>query len=108
MGRKDFGYQSPAEIAEEMSGVLPALHEASSHHHKKGRPSFVREDKKPILQFLSLTSAGGVAGRSLDSAGPVERVDNLDYYRSLNLREEVKGLRRLRQKAGLHDRKQEG
>jgi predicted molibdopterin-dependent oxidoreductase YjgC len=108
MGRKDFAFQSPTEIAEELSGTLPALHEASSHHHKKGRPSFVREDKESASRFISLTPAGGVAGTSSDSPGLADRVDIPDYYRGLNLCEEVKGLRRLREKTGPRDRNKEG
>jgi predicted molibdopterin-dependent oxidoreductase YjgC len=108
MGRKDFAYQSPAEIAEEMSETLPALHEASSHHHKKGRPSFVREDKKTTPRFISLTPAGSHAGTSADTTGLVDCADIPDSYRGLDLREEVKGLRRLREKTEPRDRKQEG
>jgi len=108
MGNKDFVYQSAAEIAEEMAKMLPALHEASSHHLKKGRPSFVREDKKPAPRFISLSSSAGTEGLRSASPGLEGRINIPDYYRGLNLCEEVKGLRRLREKTGPRNRKQEG
>jgi predicted molibdopterin-dependent oxidoreductase YjgC len=98
MGSKDFVYQSSAEIAEEMSKLLPSLHEASSHHLKKGRPSFVLEDRKSASRFIPLASSGGTARIASDSPASEGGVDIPDYYRGLNLCEEVKGLRRLREK----------
>jgi NADH dehydrogenase/NADH:ubiquinone oxidoreductase subunit G len=98
MGSKDFVYQSAAEIAEEMSKMLPSLHETSSHHLKKGRPSFVLEGRKAVSQLIPLASSGGTGGIGSDSPASEGWVDIPDYYRGLNLCEEVKGLRRLREK----------
>jgi predicted molibdopterin-dependent oxidoreductase YjgC len=108
MGNKDFAYQSAAEIAEEMSKMHPSLHEASSHHLKKGRPSFVLEDKKSASRFIPLGSAGGTAGIASDSPASEDWVDIPDYYRGLNLCQEVKGLRRLREKTRPRHQKPEG
>jgi predicted molibdopterin-dependent oxidoreductase YjgC len=108
MGGKDFVYQSPIEIAEEMSRMLPALHEASSHHTKKGRPSFVLEGRKAVSQLIPLASPGGTGGIGSDSPASEGWVDIPDYYRGLNLCEEVKGLRRLRERSKPRDRKKEG
>lgn len=108
MGSKEFVYQSSSEIAEEMSKMLPSLHEASSHHLKKGRPSFVKENKKSASRFIPLESGGGTAGIASDSPASEDWLDIPDYYRGLNLCEEVKGLRRLREKTKTRHRKQEG
>jgi predicted molibdopterin-dependent oxidoreductase YjgC len=108
LGSKGFVYQSAAEIAEEMSKTVPALHEASSHHLKKSRPSFVLEDKKPASRFIPLGVASGTAGIASETPVSQDWLDIPDYYRGLNLCQEVKGLRRLREKTRLHDRKQEG
>ena len=108
MGRQGFAFQSSAEIAEEMSKGLPALQEASSHHFRKGRPSYVREDKEPSARFISPAAAEGTAQPAPSSPGGGERPDAPDYYRGLDLREEVRGLRRLREKSKPRDRKPEG
>ena len=108
MGNKDFAYQSSAEIAEEMSKMHPSLHEASSHHLKKGRSSFVLEDKKSASRFIPLGSAGGTAGIASDSPAFEDWVDIPDTYRGLNLCQEVKGLRRLREKTRPRHGKPEG
>ena len=108
MGSRDFIYQNSSEIAEEMSKMLPALHEASSHHLKKGRPSFVQENMKSASRFIPLGFAGGTAGIASDSPASEDWVDIPDTYRGLNLCEEVKGLRRLRDMTKTRRRKQEG
>jgi predicted molibdopterin-dependent oxidoreductase YjgC len=108
MGSKDFIYQDSAEIAEEMSRMLPALHEASSHHPKKGRPSFVLEDRKAVSRLIPIASPGGTSGIGSDSPALEGWADIPDYYRGLDLCEEVKGFRRLREKTRLRNRRQEG
>jgi len=105
LGRKDFAFQSPLEIAEEIGRMLPALREADSAHSRKGRPSFVFEEKKLAGRFLPfgppVTPATEVAGHSLE--GSRQRLS--DFYRGLDLCQEVKGFRRLREKLNLRDEK---
>jgi len=108
MGRKDFAFQSPMEIAEEISRTVPALREASLPHPKKGRPGFVLEDKKSTTRFLPLGRPGGTARIDSDLAAAEVGLSTLDTYRGLNLCEEIKGLRRLREKSQLRDRKLKG
>jgi formate dehydrogenase (NADP+) alpha subunit len=108
MGRKDFAYQSPAEIAEEMNKRIPALHELSLPNAKKGRPSFVLEEKNTASRFLALGEAEGTARTASDHPAFERGLVNSDYYRGLNLCEEVKGLRRLREKSQLQDPKMKG
>jgi predicted molibdopterin-dependent oxidoreductase YjgC len=108
MGRKDFTYQSPTEIAEEMSRTLPALREASSPNPKKGRPCFVLEEKKATTRFLPLGTPSGTAWIASDRPSAEVGLSTPDYYRGLNLCEEVKSLRRLREKSQPRDRKMKG
>jgi len=108
MGRKDFAYQSPDEIAEEMSKTLPALREVTLPHAKKVRPCFVLEEKKATNRFLAIGRADGTARTVPDRPAPEVGLVRPDYYRGLNLCEEVKGLRRLREKSQLQDLKMKG
>jgi predicted molibdopterin-dependent oxidoreductase YjgC len=99
MGRPGFGFQSAAEIAEEISKELPALHEASPHHSRKGRPCYVREEKATPAGFIAppeMTEPGRPGPSLPDADAPA---DVPDYYRGLDLCAEVRGLRRLREKA---------
>ena len=100
MGSRDFLFRDSTDIAEEISRTLPALHEVSSHHQKKGRTAFVREDRKPGSRLIASApvSRDGAARTALAAfeAWP----DIPDFYRGLNLREQFRGLRRLREKAG--------
>jgi len=108
MGRKDFAYQSPMEIAEEMSGSLPALREVSSPHTKKGRPCFVLEEKSSPIRLLSLGRSNEAARTASDHPPSEIGPGTPDHYRGLDLCEEVKGLRRLREKSQPRDRKTKG
>src|SRR4030042_5024930 len=108
MVRKYFPFQSPRKIAEEISRTRPALREASFPHPKKGRPGFVLEDKKSTTRFLPLGRSCGTARIDSDLAAAEVGLSTLDYYRGLNLCEEIKGLRRLREKSQLRDRKLKG
>lgn len=108
MGSKGFSYRHSAEIAEEMSRTVPSLYEASSHHLKKGRPSFVQEDRKPIFRLIPFDSPDETEGIGPDSPVSEGWLDIPDYYRGLNLCGEIKGLRKIRERAGLRNRKKEG
>jgi len=107
MGNKDFPFQSPAEIAEEISQARPSLHEVSTHHLKRGRPAFVVEDSQSSPRFIPLTSAEGKTEISEGIPVSAELEDVPDYYRGLDLREEVKGLKILRERDKARDEKQE-
>ncbi|MBP1767278.1 MAG: fdhF 2 [Candidatus Aminicenantes bacterium] len=104
LGRQGFGFRNAAEIAEEMSKELPALHEASSHHPRKGKSCYIREEKIAPARFISPEAPE--RARPIPGAGG--RPDAADYYRGLDLCEEVRGLRRLREKSRPGDRKEEG
>jgi formate dehydrogenase alpha subunit len=98
MGCGGFSFQSAAEIAEEMSQALPSLHEVSAHHLKKGRPAFVREDLRSSARFIPLAyEERGLENHEMTPA-PAQLEDVPDYYRGLDLVQEVKGLRKLRER----------
>jgi formate dehydrogenase alpha subunit len=94
MGSRDYDYQSQAEIAEELAGAVPALAEVA-RHHKKGRPAFVAEFPDQVRHFVPVPA---------DAVSPEKKTGDArrgkDIYRGLNLAEEVKGLKRLREKSG--------
>ena len=105
MGRSGFGFRSAAEIAEEISQTLPALHEASAHHARKGKTCSVREEKNIPVRFIPPAAAAGPLAPSPDSGG---RAEAADYYRGLDLCAEVRGLKRLREKSPAGGRTQKG
>ncbi len=107
MGSRDFPYQSPVEIAEEISHVKPSLHEISARHLKRGRPAFVEEESQLSSRFLPLTSPEVKTGVEREAAIVTPRAGIPDYYRGLDLCEEVKGFKRLREKGKSQDEKRE-
>jgi formate dehydrogenase alpha subunit len=109
MGNSEFPFQDSAEIVEEISRVRPSFHKASAHHLKKGRPAFVVEDKDspPSIRFIPLTSTEGEKENGNEIPESAQTVEVPDYYRGLNLREEVRGLRKLRERDVSRGQKQE-
>jgi predicted molibdopterin-dependent oxidoreductase YjgC len=98
MGCGDFSFQSAAEITEEMSRAIPSLHEVSAHHLKKGRPGFVREDLQPSAWFIPLASRAGGSEKYDVTPVSAQRENVPDYYRGLDLLQESKGLKKLRER----------
>jgi predicted molibdopterin-dependent oxidoreductase YjgC len=109
MGNRDFTFQSPAEIAEEISRAVPSLHGVSAHHFKRGRSVFVVEDKEDnaSTRFIPLASGEGKAEVDGRIPGSTEKAEAADYYRGLDLREEVKGLKKIRERDEARDQEQE-
>ncbi len=107
MGSRDFPYQSLAEIADEISHAKPSLHEISARHLKRGRPAFVGEESQSSSRFLPLTSPEVKTGVDHEASFVRPMAGIPDYYRGLDLCEEVRGLKRLREKDKTQDQKQE-
>jgi len=97
MGAKDFSFKSASEIADELGKAIPALEEASHRHQKKGKPAFVLEEKKAAKCFLPLELDSRLSETSPGYPLLLGADDSLDYYRGLNLVEEIRGLRKLRE-----------
>ncbi|MFZ2052629.1 MAG: molybdopterin-dependent oxidoreductase [Candidatus Aminicenantales bacterium] len=106
MGNRDFPFQSPAEIAEEMSQTMPSLHEVSVHHLKRRRPAFVVEDSQSSARFIPLASKEGETENHDKIPVSAPPADVPDYYRGLDLREEIKGLKKLRERDKARDQEQ--
>jgi predicted molibdopterin-dependent oxidoreductase YjgC len=98
LGSRDFLYRDSTDIAEEISRMLPALHEVSSHHQKRGLTAFVREDKRPGFRLVFPALASAVSAVQAAPSDVEVWPDIRDFYRGLNLREQFRGLRRLREK----------
>jgi formate dehydrogenase alpha subunit len=98
MGAAGFSYKGAPEIADELAKSVPAFEEAAPRQQKKGKSAFVLEEKKQTKRFLP--AEPGQAAPELSSRLPLALgADNgLDHYRGLNLRDEVKGLRKLRER----------
>lgn len=101
MGAKNFLFKNAFEIADELGKAIPSLEEASYRHQKKGKPAFVLEEKKTAKRFLPVEAGPRLSGTSPKDPLFLVTANSLDYYRSLNLGDEVKGLKRLRERQRL-------
>ena len=92
MGFKGFSYKSPREIMEEISKVIPSFKGTSYAILKKGKALFIQEEMTKSKKFVSLSGQfppPKVTFPLVSGNGP-------DHYRSLDLSQESKGLRRIR------------
>ncbi len=102
MGAKNFSFKNASDIAHELGKAMPALEEASHcHHQKKGKSAFVLEEKKAAKRFLHVELEYRLPETSPEYPLLLVTDYSLDYYRSLNLSDEVKGLERLRERQRL-------
>ena len=102
MGAKNFSFKNASDIAHELGKAMPALEEASHRHHqKKGKSAFVLEEKKAAKRFLHVELEYRLPETSPEYPLLLVTDYSLDYYRSLNLSDEVKGLERLRERQRL-------
>ncbi len=92
LGSAEFDYSSPDAILSELAGAVPALAGAASPQ-TNGRPLFVAESPGPARRFLSLT---GVQAKPEEATA--ETVPAQDGYRGLDLAQEIKGLKKLRER----------
>lgn len=96
MGAREFGFQNAAEILTELGRVKPVFEPASRRQQKKNKALFILEEKKDAGQFLCGESPELASRTAEAQVLPDASSRDLDYYRSLNLVEESKGLRKLR------------
>jgi formate dehydrogenase alpha subunit len=96
MGAKELGFQNAAEILMDLSKVRPAFEPASYRLQKKNKAVFIIEEKEEAKQFLVGEPPEIASPAAEAQASPAPSADGFDYYRSLNLAEESKGLRKLR------------
>ncbi len=96
MDARVFGFQNAAEILSDLGRTRPVFEPASHWQQKKDNPVFIFEEKKDAGQFLSWESPELAVRKAEARSSPAASARDLDYYRSLNLVEESKGLRKLR------------
>jgi anaerobic selenocysteine-containing dehydrogenase len=100
LGHKGFAYKGPAEIAEELARTVPALREVS-RPTKKGRPAFVAESPRPAKGFIPLVIEPPDL-RSLAESQLAFGERLAERYRGFDLVEQVRGLKRLRERSKVH------
>lgn len=96
LGAKTFEFQSPSDIVEEISRLGPAFEPLSARFSRRQKAGFIGQPRSYPELFLGQdsTPASGGKPKVMTVAGLwVER----DRYRSLNLLEESRGLRRVRE-----------
>lgn len=96
MGARGFQFQSVTQIAEEI-GRPGSVFEPLSSPPKKGKAAFLLESRKDSRLFITGREGPTPARRSSREDGSDFWPEGRDRYRSLNLREESRGLRRLRE-----------
>ncbi|MDH7512534.1 MAG: molybdopterin-dependent oxidoreductase [Clostridiales bacterium] len=96
MGAAEFGFENAAEILSDLGRTRPFFEPACHRHQGKGKAVFILDEKKGSGQFPSGESPELAPQRAAIHSSPAASARALDYYRSLNLVEESKGLRKLR------------
>lgn len=96
LGKKGFDYHKSLEILREMKKTLPAFSKVNASRRKQKGSRHVYEKKDAKKKFIPFKSQE--PGPQVSKKYPfMLRADyNLDYYRSLSLAKEIRGLRMLR------------
>jgi formate dehydrogenase alpha subunit len=96
MGSKDLGYTECSRITLDLERAVGAFQDLS-RARVPGASVFVKENRKEWSgPFIPLKRRPGRAARGAEHPLVLDLVYGLDYYRSLVLSAEVKGLRKLR------------
>jgi formate dehydrogenase alpha subunit len=98
MGSRDFSFKGPSDIAEELSQTVPALEALSARQQRKGKSQFVAEMRQVESRLVPVDIPTSGADPLPEDPPAILEDCCFDYYRSLNLRAESKGLRRLRER----------
>ena len=96
MGNKNFHSKSLAAIFEEMTETVPGFTGISSQKQEKNEGIFVQEEKQKTASFLPIKFSGLNELTDKDYPFLLLLDYSLDYYRSLALSQESKGLRMIR------------
>lgn len=96
MGAEGLVVKNPSQILGQMKKDVPSFNKTSYAGLKKGNDLFIKEEKKEKKKYFSVDLSGPPV--SISKKYPflmiVER--SLDYYKSLVLSREIKGLRHIR------------
>ncbi|MFQ6108687.1 MAG: molybdopterin-dependent oxidoreductase [Candidatus Aminicenantales bacterium] len=96
MGKKDFLYRKSSQILKEIANSIPSFAKVSPSSLKKGKEAFIREKEEGEKKFI-LTRVTHLPVQEDKRYPYLLFLDySLDYYRSLSLSEEIRGLRAVR------------
>jgi len=96
MRYEGFSYRKPSQILKELKKVVPAFAGVSDSLFEKGKEVFIQERKEEKVKFIPLESKLPPSKVRKEFPFHLLLDYNLDYYRSLNLRKEIKGMRIIR------------
>jgi predicted molibdopterin-dependent oxidoreductase YjgC len=96
MGFKGFSHSSSSEVLKEVQKAIPSFREIGTNNFNKGRAIFVQERKKETKKFLPLEY--NQSHLKVHQDYPFLMIANydVDYYKSLDLTQEIKGLSKIR------------
>jgi formate dehydrogenase alpha subunit len=96
MGNKNFQYKNPAAILKEMSEAMPGFAAVFSQKAGKNEEIFVQGKNKSEASFLPIEFSASNDSTNKEYPFLLVLDYSLDYYRSLALSEESKGLKTIR------------
>jgi predicted molibdopterin-dependent oxidoreductase YjgC len=96
LGKRDFSYKKSSEIWRDLKKTIPAFSKARASSRKRGKTPFIHESgpKKEKMIQLKYQSTAELTSKTYPFLLCSEY--NLDYYRSLALSKEVKGINAIR------------
>jgi formate dehydrogenase alpha subunit len=96
LGKKDFEYKKSSDILREMKKAFPAFFKVSTSDKKTGKPRFIHEADLKKGKFIPLKYQDRAELTSKTYPFLLCSEYNLDYYRSLALSNEIRGLEIIR------------
>ncbi len=96
MGHNDFRYKRRSDIMKEIRRHIPGFAKVTYAGLEKGREIFIQEKKKGEKKFIIPRVTPELKKTSKKYPYLLLFDYSLDYYRNLDLSEEIKGLRRIR------------
>jgi formate dehydrogenase alpha subunit len=96
MGNKGFSYRKPSEIMKEMIKAIPGFSQVSYSELGKGQKIFAEEETRKEKSFIPLKYNDSNPKRSKKYPFLMFLDYSLDYYRSLSLSQESRGLKAIR------------
>lgn len=96
MGNKDFHFKNPSEITKEMIKIVPSFSNISYTDLEKGQKIFTQEETRKERSFIPLKYSDSHHKKSKKYPFLMFLDYSLDYYRSLSLSQESRGLKAIR------------
>ena len=96
MGNKGFYFKNPSEITKEMIKIVPSFSNISYTDLEKGQKIFTQEKTRKERSFIPLKYSDSHHKKSKKYPFLMFLDYSLDYYRSLSLSQESRGLKAIR------------